>query len=55
MGKPVVHFEIGCRDKDKISEFFCELFDWSRSDYGPYSKNIFTIAASVTLRSRIQK
>ncbi len=42
MGKPVVHFDIGCRDKEKISEFYCTLFDWSRSDYGPYSQRIAT-------------
>lgn len=35
MGRPVVHFEIGCRDKDKTRAFFSELFDWSISDMGP--------------------
>jgi len=28
MGNPVVHFEIGCRDRDKTSEFYQKLFDW---------------------------
>jgi len=27
MGKPVVHFDIGCRDKDKAREFYCRLFE----------------------------
>jgi predicted enzyme related to lactoylglutathione lyase len=34
MAKPVVHFEIGCRDKTKTSEFFSKLFDWE-IDNGP--------------------
>lgn len=29
MGKPVVHFEIGCRDKAKTAEFYGALFDWA--------------------------
>lgn len=28
-GKPVVHFEIGCRDAAKTSEFYSKLFDWN--------------------------
>lgn len=28
MGQPVVHFEIGCRDKAKTEQFFGELFGW---------------------------
>jgi uncharacterized protein len=35
MGRPVVHFEIGCRDKEKTKAFFSELFGWSASDMGP--------------------
>ncbi|MBN9658992.1 MAG: VOC family protein [Acidobacteria bacterium] len=35
MGRPVVHFEIGCRDKAKTSEFFSRLFDWQIHDAGP--------------------
>src|SRR4051812_36766926 len=27
-GRPVVHFEIGCRDRAKTSEFYSKLFDW---------------------------
>ena len=29
MGKPVVHFEIGCRDTPKTEAFYSKLFDWS--------------------------
>ena len=36
MGRPVVHFEIGCRDRDKTSEFYSKLFDW-RIAAGPAS------------------
>jgi uncharacterized protein len=35
MGQPVVHFEIGCRDKAKTSTFFSQLFDWKMLDAGP--------------------
>ena len=28
MGRPVVHFEIGCRDIKKTQEFYSKLFDW---------------------------
>jgi len=35
MGQPVVHFEIGCRDKVKTAAFFSQLFDWKTQDAGP--------------------
>jgi uncharacterized protein len=35
MGRPVVHFEIGCRDKARTAEFFTKLFDWSTQESGP--------------------
>ncbi len=35
MGKPVVHFEIGCRDKAKSSAYYSALFDWKMTDAGP--------------------
>src|SRR5258708_7444102 len=35
MGRPVVHFEIGCRDKETTKAFFSELFGWALSDMGP--------------------
>jgi predicted enzyme related to lactoylglutathione lyase len=37
MGQPVVHFEIGCRDRGKTEAFFSELFGWSLSQAGPAS------------------
>jgi predicted enzyme related to lactoylglutathione lyase len=37
MGQPVVHFEIGCRDKAKTEAFFSELFGWSITEMGPAS------------------
>jgi predicted enzyme related to lactoylglutathione lyase len=37
MGQPVVHFEIGCRDKDKTKAFFSSLFGWSITEMGPAS------------------
>jgi len=34
MGQPVVHFEIGCRDRAKTARFFTDLFGWRIQD-GP--------------------
>ena len=28
MGHPIVHFEIGCRDRAKTQQFFTDLFGW---------------------------
>jgi len=35
MGRPVVHFEIGCRDQSRTQQFFSELFDWNIQIEGP--------------------
>jgi uncharacterized protein len=35
MGRPVVHFEIGCRDSAKTQEFYKKLFDWKIEAFGP--------------------
>jgi predicted enzyme related to lactoylglutathione lyase len=29
MPNPVVHFEIGCRDREKTVDFYQKLFDWT--------------------------
>ncbi|SRR6266849_2199741 len=34
MGKPVVHFEIGCRNSARTGEFFSQLFDWKTEGSG---------------------
>jgi hypothetical protein len=34
MPHPVVHFEIGCRDRAKTAQFFAQLFGWQIQD-GP--------------------
>jgi len=35
MGRPVVHFEIGCRDIGRTSDFFSRLFGWNAQPLGP--------------------
>jgi uncharacterized protein len=35
MGKPVIHFEIGCRNIGKTSDFFSHLFGWNMQARGP--------------------
>ena len=37
MGHPVIHFEIGCRDRAKTERFFSDLFDWHIQQNGPAS------------------
>jgi uncharacterized protein len=39
-GRPVVHFEIGCRDVQKTQEFYGKLFDWKISPMGPSAATI---------------
>jgi predicted enzyme related to lactoylglutathione lyase len=34
MGRPVVHFEIGCRDRKATEAFYGKLFDWHIEDRG---------------------
>jgi predicted enzyme related to lactoylglutathione lyase len=35
MGQPVVHFQIGCRDRGKTAAFFSQLFGWNTQEAGP--------------------
>jgi predicted enzyme related to lactoylglutathione lyase len=35
MGKPVVHFEIGCSDLKNTSDFYAKLFEWNMAEMGP--------------------
>ena len=35
MGRPVVHFEIGCRDMQKTQEFYAQMFGWNIQPMGP--------------------
>jgi len=35
MPQPVVHFEVGCRDSAKTSDFYSKLFDWKIEQMGP--------------------
>ncbi len=42
MPNPVVHFEIGCRDKEKSAAFYEQAFGWATAPYGPLSKGIAT-------------
>jgi len=37
MGRPVVHFEIGCRDRAKTGDFYSKLFGWQITAAGPAS------------------
>ncbi len=36
-GRPVVHFEIGCRDRARSGEFYAKLFGWQITEAGPAS------------------
>ena len=37
MGRPVVHFEIGCRDRAKTGDFYSKLFGWQITAAGTAS------------------
>jgi uncharacterized protein len=37
MGRPVVHFEIGCRDRAATGDFYSKLFGWQITPAGPAS------------------
>ena len=34
MGQPIVHWEIGAKDAEKLQEFYAKLFDWQISPSG---------------------
>ena len=34
MGRPVVHFEIGCSDSARTQKFYHDLFDWKIESQG---------------------
>jgi len=40
MGRPVVHFEIGCRSTAKTGEFYSKLFDWQIKPQSAMASNI---------------
>ncbi|MCA9243968.1 MAG: VOC family protein [Phycisphaerales bacterium] len=35
MAHPVVHFEIGAKDINKLKSFYSNLFEWQYQEYGP--------------------
>jgi predicted enzyme related to lactoylglutathione lyase len=35
MPNPVIHFEIGCRDRAQTQSFLGQLFDWQMQEAGP--------------------
>jgi predicted enzyme related to lactoylglutathione lyase len=35
MSNPVVHFEVGCRDNNRASQFYSSLFGWNGTPMGP--------------------
>lgn len=35
MGRPVMHFEIGCKNSEETQKFYSELFDWKMEVMGP--------------------
>lgn len=42
MGSPVVHFEIGCEDRERAETFYGLLFGWKSRPYGPDSVRMTT-------------
>ena len=49
MPNPVVHFEIGCRDKAKAAEFYRALFGWPIAEGGnPHALDIAPAAGGIS-------
>lgn len=42
MGCPVIHFEIGCKDKGTSGAFYATLFGWRTEPYGPMAMHLHT-------------
>lgn len=42
MGKPVVFFDIGCKDKNLVASFYAEIFEWEREAEQEYSVRMNT-------------
>jgi predicted enzyme related to lactoylglutathione lyase len=45
MPNPVVHFEIGCRDRDATARFYEDAFGWTTAVTGDLTRSIDTGAA----------
>jgi uncharacterized protein len=45
VGRPVVHFEIGGRDKERSAGFYTSVFDWAATPYGPFANKLDTGSA----------
>jgi uncharacterized protein len=48
MGRPVVHFEIGCSDPAKTRKFYRELFEWKIEEQGPAAATIAEEAGGIS-------
>jgi predicted enzyme related to lactoylglutathione lyase len=48
MNHPVVHFEIGCRDRTATTQFYRDLFDWSITDSGIASEIAAALPDGIT-------
>lgn len=53
MGAPVVHFEIGCKDKQKTADFYSRLFGWKTQAYGDMATMIDTAAGGAGIAGHI--
>ncbi|XZE52566.1 VOC family protein [Planctomycetaceae bacterium SH139] len=42
MGRPVVHFDIGCPDAQRSRAFYEATFGWTSEEYGPLSFKLNT-------------
>jgi predicted enzyme related to lactoylglutathione lyase len=43
---PVVHFELPCDDRERITRFFGQAFGWTFQMYGPEMGNYVVVTAS---------
>jgi len=43
---PVVHFEIPCDDRERISRFYSQVFGWNYEMYGPEMGNYVVVTTA---------
>jgi predicted enzyme related to lactoylglutathione lyase len=55
MANPVVHFEIGCRDREQTARFYSKLFDWQIASAGPASMIAASEGASRDVQGYLDK
>ncbi len=52
---PVVHFEMGAEDKDRMMKFYKTVFSWETQELGPEMGNYIVVTTTETDKDRMVK